>query len=88
MGVLGLSISGPASGEKEQKTEHSIPIDEFEPMFGFRTNELLNFEHTAAAAVAHRDKPARRCREVASVHFDVDGTRRFDIFAAGLGSSG
>jgi hypothetical protein len=85
--VLGLSISG-ASGEKEQETEHSIPIDQFEPVFGFRTNELLNFEHTAAAAVAHGDIPVRGCREVASVHLDVDGTRRFDVFAAGLGSSG
>lgn len=71
-----------------KKDEHSVPVDQFEPVFGLRTNQVLNFENPATAAVAHRGIAARGCREVAGVHFDIDGARCFDVLAARLSSSG
>lgn len=70
-----------------KKNEHSAPVDQFELVFGFWTDKILNFENPMAAGVAHRGIAARGCREGACIHVDFDGAGRFDILAAGLGSS-
>ena len=70
-----------------KKNAHSIPIDQSEPMFGFRTHKVLNLENPATAAGAHGDIATRGCGEVTSIHVDIDNCGRFDILAAGLRSS-
>lgn len=70
-----------------KKNKHSIPVNQFELVFGFQTDKILNFENPMAAGGTHCGIAAQRCRKGSCIHVDFNGAGHFDILAAGLGSS-